>query len=103
MDTLPAFNALQLLMPLLMQAPPWVVLSVLTGLICAAAFFLVAGRGFRSLPTYLVLGAAIAPLCQVLGASLPVLPPPLTIGEVDLVAIAAGTWGFLIIARALRL
>jgi len=98
-----ALNAIDLFMPLLRLAPAWLVLACLVGLVCAAAFFLVAGRGFRSLPIYLVLGLVLAPLCQQLGAGLPLLPPPLTIGEVDLVLVAGGTWALLSIARALRL
>jgi hypothetical protein len=78
-------------------------MSALCGLTSAAAFFVVAGRGFRSLPTYLLLGLLVAPLCQALIVDLPPLPPPLSIGEVDLVLIALGTWSFLTIARLLRL
>jgi hypothetical protein len=90
-------------MPLFRLAPPWVVLAALCGLTSAAAFYLVAGRSFRSLPTYLVLGVLFAPICQVLFNDLPPLPPPLTVGEVDLVAVTAGTWLLLAIARFVRL
>jgi hypothetical protein len=94
---------LELLLPLLRLAPPWLVVAALAGLISAAGFFLAVGGGFRSLPTYLVLGLAAAPLCHLAGAGLPPLPAPLMIGEVDLVVVAAGTWTFLLIARLLRL
>jgi hypothetical protein len=99
----PPINLVQLLAPWLREVPPWLVLSALAGAVSASAFYLMAGRGFRSLPTYLVLGLAVAPICQALAVELPPLPPPLTIGEVDLVVVAGGTWGFLAIARALRL
>jgi hypothetical protein len=91
------------LIPLLRFAPPWVVLATLCGLTSAAAFFVVAGRGFRSLPTYLLLGILVAPLCQALAEDLPAFPPPLSIGEVNLVFVGLGTWGCLTIARLLRL
>jgi hypothetical protein len=102
MGTQPS-STLELLMPTLRLAPPWLILAALVGLICAASFFLVVGRGFRSLPTYLVLGLAVAPLCHLAGAGLPPLSAPLMIGEVDFVVVAAGTWTFLLIARLLRL
>ncbi len=99
----PEIRSIDLLLPFIQQAPPWLVLSVLAGVVSASAFFIVAGRGFRSLPTYLVLGAAVAPLVQVAGASLPSLPPPLMIGETHLATVGVGTWVFLAIARLLRL
>ena len=98
-----ALSSLDLLMPFLRVAPPWLILTALAGVISASGFFLIAGRGFRSLPTYLVLGLTMAPLCHLAGAGLPPLPAPLMIGEVDLVLVAAGTWTFLLIARLLRL
>lgn len=97
------FDAYQPLLPLLRLAPPWLVISALVGIVSAAAFFVVAGRGLRSLPTYLLLGLAVAPLCQAFGAGLPVYPSVLAVGEVHLGVVAFGTWGFLAIARALRL
>ena len=92
-----------ILIPIVRLAPPWVVLATLCGLTSAAAFFVVAGRGFRSLPTYLLLGVLVAPLCQALLADLPPFPPPLSIGQVNLVIVGLGTWGCLTIARLLRL
>jgi hypothetical protein len=92
-----------LLLPLVQGAPPWLVFSILAGLTSAATFFLVAGRGFRSLPTYLILGVGVAPLCQILAQNLPPMSPPLVVGEVQLALVAVGTWLFLGIARALRL
>lgn len=100
---------IELLLPLVRQAPPWLVLATLAGLVSASAFFVIAGRGFRSLPTYLVLGAAVAPLSHLAGASLALGsggafgPGPLTVGEVDLLVLAGVTWGMLSIARLLRL
>jgi hypothetical protein len=100
---MPEVRAIDLLLPLIRQAPPWLVLAALVGLTSAAAFYVIAGRGFRSLPTYLVLGLAIAPLCQVASSGLPSLPAPLMIGEVHLAFVALGTWSLLTIARLLRL
>jgi hypothetical protein len=101
--SLPPFSATDLLLPFLRLAPPWLVISALVGLTSAAAFFVVAGPGLRSLLTYLVLGLAIAPVCQFVGSGLPPLVEPFTIGEVDLVLVAAGTWALLSVARLLRL
>jgi hypothetical protein len=100
---LPSIPFSELLQSLISLAPPWVGFSVLIGLIGASAFYIVFGRGFRSLPTYLALGVLVAPLCQAIGAGPPRWPPPLTVGEVDLVVVGAGTWGMLAIARLLRL
>ena len=69
----PELRSIDLLLPFVQGAPPWVVLSILVGIVSASAFFVVAGRGFRSLPTYLILGVAVAPLLQVAGGALPLL------------------------------
>ena len=100
---LPGLRPVDLIKLLPWQPAPWVVLSVLIGLIGAAAFFVVAGRGLRSLPTYLILGVLAGPLCHLALAGLPHPVARLTIGEVDLLLVTAGTWGFLLIARLLRL
>ena len=100
---MPSITSSSLLLPLLREVPPWTVLAALIGLTSAAAFFVIAGRGFRSLPTYLVLGLFVAPFCQMASATLPALPPPFTIGEVHLLVAAGGTWAFLTIARVLGL
>src|SRR6476660_2523490 len=100
---LPNINFNEILIPLFSLAPPWVTFSVLLGIVGAAAFFVIFGRGFRSLPTYLALGMIVAPVFQALGAGPPRWPAPLTIGEVDLVVVELGTWGMLTIARLLRL
>lgn len=100
---IPELHLIDLLLPLIAQSPPWVVLSTLAGLIAAATFYVIAGRGFRSLPIYLLLGLLAAPACQLAGATLPVLPPPLMIGEVHLAGVAVGVWSLLTIARLLRL
>jgi hypothetical protein len=97
-----SFSPIDLLIPLTRGLAPWLVFSTLAGLAAAAAFYLLLGRGFRSLPTYLLLGAVVAPLLQFVGAELPLLSP-LVIGEVQLVLVVAGTWAMLSIARALRL
>ena len=99
----PQFTAYTLLMPWLRSAPPWVVLSALGGVVSASAFYLFASRGFRSLPIYLALGLMVAPLTQYGGFLLALTPGPLTVGEVDLVLVALGTWALLAIARLLRL
>jgi hypothetical protein len=82
---------------------PWLLFSILAGLAAAAVFYLLLGRGLRSLPTYLLLGAAVAPLCQLASAELPPLPLPLVVGEVQTLVVVVGTWSLLSIARALRL
>src|SRR5215212_9299173 len=99
----PTISVLELVKPFLREQPPWVVLSVLAGLVSASAFFLFAGRGFRSLPTYLLLGVMIAPLCQLALFNLALTPGRLTVGEVDLGLLVVGTWLPLSIARLLRL
>jgi hypothetical protein len=100
---IPELRTIDLLMPLFRHTPPWLVMSMLVGLVSSSAFFLVAGRGFRSLPTYLLLGVAVAPLIQAAGSDLPALPTPLVIGEVHLAFAGAGTLAFLTLARLLRL
>jgi hypothetical protein len=90
-------------MPWLGQAPPWVVLAAFTGAVSSTAFYLFAGRGLRSLPTYLLLGVMAAPLCQVASFVLGLDPGLLTVGEVDLAVLAMSNWGLLGIARLLRL
>ena len=96
-------SLLPLLLPLLRNTYPWVVLAIVIGVVSASAFYVAFGRGLRSLPTYVALGLIAAPLFQVLSGPLLAPPPPLTIGEVNLLAVAGGTWGVLTIARALRL
>ena len=100
---LPAIDTLDLLMPLLRQAEPWLVVTLLAGVVSASAFYLVAGRGFRSLLLYLLVGLVAAPLCQRAATGVNPMPPPLSIGEVNLVAVGVGTWLCLTIARLLRL
>lgn len=93
----------ELLVPLVHGLPPWLLFSMLAGVAAASGFFLFLGRGFRSLPTYLLLGVSVAPLIQLAGADLLTLPPPLKIGEVQLLLVVLGTWAMLSIARVLRL
>lgn len=100
---IPELRPIDVLLPLISQLPPWVVLSALAGLIAASAFYVIAGRGFRSLPIYLILGLAVAPAWQLAATGLPSLPPPLMIGEVHLAGVGGGTWAVLTIARLLRL
>ena len=100
---LPELRTIELLLALVRPLPPWMVLAGLVGLTSGAAFYVVAGRGFLGLPTYLVLGLVVAPFCQSASTGLPLLPPPLMIGEVHLAFIAVATWALLAIARLLRL
>jgi hypothetical protein len=99
----PGIRAVDVVKLLPWQPAPWVVLAVLIGLIGASSFFVIAGRGLRSLPTYLILGVLAGPLCHLASNGLPHIVPRLVIGEVDLLLIGAGTWGFLLIARLLHL
>jgi hypothetical protein len=99
----PTINAYSILMPWIGPAPPWVVLAALVGAVSAATFYICAGRGLRSLPTYFLLGVMAAPLGQVAIFVLGLDPGWLTVGEVDLALLAVGTWGLLGIARLLRL
>jgi hypothetical protein len=98
-----ALSPTDLVIPLTRGMAPWLVFSILAGLAAAAAFYLALGRGLRSLPTYLLLGAAVAPLFQLVSAELPILPLPLVVGEVQTLIVVVGTWGLLSIARALHL
>lgn len=93
----------QVLGPVIGVVPPWVLLSLMLGLVSASAFYLVLGIGIRSLPTYLALGLLAGPLAQFAGSSFPLPAPPLSIGEVHLAVVAGGTWSLLAIARLLRL
>lgn len=99
----PQLDSVDLLLPILSRFAPWMVLAALTGLIAAAAFYVIAGRGFRSFPIYLVLGLAGGPAVQLGASALPQLPPPLMIGQAHLAGVALGTWALLAIARLLRL
>jgi len=99
----PGIRTIDVIRALPWQPAPWVVVSVLIGLIGASSFFVLAGRGLRSLPTYLALGLLAGPLCHLATARLPHPIPGLMIGELDLLLVTAGTWGFLLIARLLHL
>jgi hypothetical protein len=99
----PGLRPVDLIKLLPWQTAPWMVLAILVGVIGAAAFYVVAGRGLRSLPTYLILGVLAGPLSHLASTGLPHPVASLTIGEVDLVLVTAGTWGLLLIARLLRL
>ena len=96
-------QVIDMLQPWIGYAPPWALLSAMVGLVCAAAFFVVAASGFRSLPAYLFIGLITGPAAQLLGFSLPLPSPPLSIGEVHLPLVAGATWLVLAIARLLHL
>src|SRR5262245_58965372 len=77
----PGIRTIDVIRALPWQPAPWVVVSVLIGLIGASLFFVLAGRGLRSLPTYLALGLLAGPLCHLATARLPHPFPGLMIGE----------------------
>lgn len=98
-----AHHLRELVLPLLRPLPPWLLVALLAGVMAASSFYLVAGRRLRSLPTYLILGLAAAPLWHMLDVALQLPGLPLTLGEVDLGTVVLGTWLVLAIARALHL
>ncbi|MCC7103817.1 MAG: hypothetical protein IT307_01625 [Chloroflexi bacterium] len=89
--------------PWIESVPPWALLSTALGLVSAAAYYLAVGTGLRSLPLCLALGMVVGPLAQLVGFRLPLPPPPFSIGEVHLPAVAGGTWTILLMARLLHL
>ncbi|MCC7371972.1 MAG: hypothetical protein IT306_26385 [Chloroflexi bacterium] len=79
--------------------PPWLLIAPLIGVIHGALLFLIVGRRAASLPIYLALGVAAASAMQALQI-IPPGPPPLSIGEVHLVATTAATWTVILACRA---
>jgi len=81
--------------------PPYLLLSLLIATLYGALFHLWRGKTFRELLLYL--GAAIAgfALGEVAGSALGL--PLLTIGQVHIVEASLASWGFLFIARWLKL
>jgi hypothetical protein len=78
--------------------PPWLLLASLIGVINAAACFMLIGRGASRLPWYALLGIFAAGLGQVVGSAVHA-PDPLQIGDVNVLASSAGTWGVVVAAR----
>jgi hypothetical protein len=84
--------------PLLALFPPWLLITPLLGVIHGSLFFIILGRRPSSLPVYLVLGITAASLFQAL-QFIPPGAPPFSLGEVQLVATTAATWGLLTASR----
>ena len=103
MTEIPLPSAAQLVAPLGGVVQPWVLTAALSGLASAALFCIIAGRGIPSLTIYALLGLTVGPLCVSVLRLKTGAPAPITIGEVDLVVVLAGTWVSLTFARALRL
>lgn len=87
---------------LLAVLPPWIVIVPLVGAINGALFFLIVGRRPSSLPVYLALAVAAAAVAQAVGIVEP-SGPPLSLGEVHLVATSGAAWATLMVSRAIGL
>lgn len=83
--------------------PPWVAAGLLVGVMCGAAFYLLAGRKLLSLPLYLVLGALAAVLGQLASLALELAPWPVAYGQLHVAAVAASALAALSVARLYRL
>lgn len=83
--------------------PPWVVASLLLGVICGALFFVLAGRKVLSLPLYLVLGGVAAILGQMASLALELQPWPVVVGQLHVLAATGGALLLLFVARLYRL
>lgn len=88
--------------PILALLPPWLLIVPLIGAINGALFFLIVGRRPSSLPVYLALAVAAASLAQALQLVEPGAPP-LSVGDVHLVATSMAAWAALVLTRALGL
>ncbi len=77
--------------------PPWLVLAGLLGVINAAACFMLIGRRVSRLAWYAALGLFAACLGQVVGATIHA-PEPLEIGDLNVLAASAATWGVVVAA-----
>jgi hypothetical protein len=83
---------------LLQVLPPWLVIVPLIGLINAALFFVIAGRRSIGLPLYAFVAIAAATAVQSFGIAR-AGEPPLSLGEVNLVATSVGAWVSLVVIR----
>lgn len=79
--------------------PVWLLITVLIGAINGSLFFLVAGRRPRSLLPYVAISMAFATMAQLSGL-VAAGEPPLSLGDVQLVAASLASWIALSIARA---
>ena len=84
--------------PILQLLPPWMVIAPLIGLINASLFFIIAGRRSAGLPLYVIVGIVAASMVQSFGVARPG-EPPLSLGEVNLVATSIGAWVSLMLVR----
>jgi hypothetical protein len=87
---------------LIQLAPPWLVIVPLVGVINASLFFLIIGRRSISLPLYTIVAIGAAMGVQSLSFVKPG-EPPLSLGEVNLVATTIGTWATLVLVRTVGL
>ena len=87
------------MLPLLPPVPPWLVLAGLLGVINGAACFMLIGRDASRLAWYAVLGLLAASLGQVVASGVRVVPQPLEIGDVNVLAASVGACGVLVAAR----
>jgi len=94
--------ALPVIDPLLQLVPPWLVVVPLVGVINAALFFVIIGRRPASLPLYLIVATTVATAVQALGLA-QAGDPPLSIGDVNLVATSVGAWASLVMMRSVGL
>ena len=87
------------MLPLLPPVPPWLVLAGLLGVINGAACFMLIGRDASRLAWYAVLGLLAASLGQVVASAVRVVPQPLEIGDVNVLAASVGACSVLVAAR----
>ena len=87
------------MLPLLPPVPPWLVLAGLLGVINGAACFMLIGRDASRLAWYAVLGLLAASLGQVVASGVRVVPQPLEIGDVNVLAASVAACGVLVAAR----
>ncbi len=82
--------------------PIWLLITPLVGAVNGALFFLIVGRRPSSLPLYVVLAALAASLFQATGV-VRAGEPPLSLGDVHLVATTLAAWSALAATRAVGL
>lgn len=84
--------------PMLTLLPPWLLITPLVGLINGSLFFVILGRKPSSLPVYVVLAVSAASAMQALQLIQPG-GPPLSVGEVHLVATSLAAWVVMMVTR----
>jgi hypothetical protein len=87
---------------LLQLAPPWLMIVPLVGMINASLFFILIGRRPISLPIYAIVAIIGALFVQSMSFVKPG-EPPLSLGEVNLVATTIGAWVTLVMVRSVGL